>query len=312
MSSSPISNTMPLDRQGLAAALGAYVMWGVFPLYWYLLRDVPALQIIAHRVIWCGVFVVGYLLLSERLSWWYKLRTVPRIAPMLLASSVLISVNWGLYIWAVTHGHVVESSLGYFINPLVSVLLGVLVLRERLRPWQWLAVSIAALGVLWLALIHGRPPWIALALAFSFAFYGLIRKTTAVDAMPGLAVESLVLLVPAVLWLLWVEHHAVASFLHGTWQRDAMLVLGGLLTALPLIGFTYAARRIPYSLIGILQYLSPSIQLICGVALLGESFSRDQAVGFACIWIALLLYAGDGLLRARRPAQPGSTVNSAE
>jgi chloramphenicol-sensitive protein RarD len=312
MSSTPMSSTMPIDRRGLAAAVGAYVMWGVFPLYWYLLRDVPSLQIIAHRVIWCGVFVVGYLLLSERLAWWHKLRVVPRIAPMLLASSVLISVNWGLYIWAVTHGHVVESSLGYFINPLVSVLLGVLVLRERLSRWQWLAVLIAAFGVLWLAVIHGRPPWIALALAFSFAFYGLIRKTTAVDAMPGLAVESLVLLLPAVLWLLWAEHQTAASFLHGRWQRDALLVLGGLLTALPLIGFTYAARRIPYSLIGILQYLSPSIQLICGVALLGESFSQDQAVGFACIWIALLLYAGDGLLRARRSTQPGSTINSLE
>ncbi len=307
-----MSRNAPLDRRGVAAAVSAYVMWGVFPLYWYLLRDVPALQIIAHRVIWCGVFVVGYLVISERLAWWHKLRVVPRIAPMLLASSVLISVNWGLYIWAVTHGHVVESSLGYFINPLVSVLLGVLVLRERLNRWQWLAVSIAAAGVLWLALIHGRPPWIALALAFSFAFYGLIRKTTAVDAMPGLAVESLILLIPAVLWLLWSKQQAEASFLHGRWQRDGLLVLGGLLTALPLIGFTYAARRIPYSLIGFLQYLSPSIQLGCGVVLLDESFSRDQAVGFACIWIALLLYAGDGLLRAKRSTQPGSTLNSLE
>jgi chloramphenicol-sensitive protein RarD len=295
-----MSSNTPLDRRGLAAAIGAYAMWGVFPLYWHLVREVPSLQIIAHRVIWCGVFVVGYLLISDRLHWWRRVRAVPGIGWMLLASSILISVNWGLYIWAVTHGHVVDSSLGYFINPLVSVLIGVVVLKERLNPLQWLAVATAAVGVLWLALMHGSPPWIALSLALTFAFYGLIRKLAAVDATSGLAIESLILLLPAAAWLLWSEQHGDAAFAHTGWHTDALLIFGGVLTALPLIGFAYGARRIPYSLVGILQYISPSLQLLCGVLLLGEAFTRTQAIGFGCIWLALAIYAGDGLWRSQR------------
>jgi chloramphenicol-sensitive protein RarD len=299
-----MSSSTPLDRRGLAAAIGAYAMWGVFPLYWHLVREVPSLQIIAHRVIWCGVFVVGYLLISDGLDWWRRVRAVPGIGWMLLASSILISVNWGLYIWAVTHGHVVDSSLGYFINPLVSVLIGVVVLKERLNRWQWLAVAIAAIGVLWLALMHGSPPWIALSLAFTFAFYGLIRKLAAVDATSGLAIESLILLLPAAAWLAWSEQHGDAAFAHSGWHTDALLIVGGVLTALPLIGFAYGARRIPYSLVGILQYISPSLQLLCGVLLLGEMFTRAQAIGFGCIWLALAIYAGDGLWRSRRSEVP--------
>lgn len=301
-----MSNAAPLDRRGVAAAIGAYAMWGVFPLYWHLLRTLPSLQIIAHRVIWCGVFVVGYLLVSDGLGWWRRAREVPHIGWMLLASSVLISLNWGLYIWAVTHGHIVESSLGYFINPLVSILLGVVVLHERLRAMQWLAVAIAAGGVLWLAVAHGSPPWIALALAISFAFYGLIRKLAAIDAMPGLAIESLILLLPSLGWLLWAEQRGDAAFLHSGWRVNALLMVGGVLTALPLIGFAYGARRIPYSLVGILQYLSPSLQLACGVLLLGESFSRAQLIGFSCIWVALALYAADGWWRAHSLAPTNS------
>lgn len=297
-----MSSSTSVDRGGVLAAIGAYALWGVFPLYWHLVRSVPALQIIAHRVIWCGVFVVGYLLLSERLVWWHKLSAVPRIGLLLLMSSVLISINWGLYIWAVTHGHVVDSSLGYFINPLVSVLIGVVVLKERLNRLQWAAVAIAALGVLWLGLMHGSPPWIALALALSFAFYGLIRKLAVVDAMAGLAVENLILFVPALAWLLWSEQHGTASFAHSGWRTDALLIFGGVLTALPLIGFAYGARRIPFSLVGILQYISPSLQLVCGVWLLGEAFTWAQAVGFGCIWLALLIYAGDSLWRSTRSA----------
>ncbi|MDZ4813282.1 MAG: EamA family transporter RarD [Pseudomonadota bacterium] len=288
-----------IDRRGLAAAIGAYAMWGVFPLFWHLLREVPSLQIIAHRVIWCGVFVVGYLLISDGMGWWRKAFAVPRIGLMLLASSILISVNWGLFIWSVTHGHVVESSLGYFINPLVSILIGVVVLRERLNRVQSVAVVIAAIGVLWLTVMHGSPPWIALSLALSFAFYGLIRKLAAVDAMAGLAIESLILLLPAMAWLLWSEWHGGGAFMHSGGRTDVLLMIGGVLTALPLVWFAYGARRIPFSLIGILQYLSPSLQLLCGVLLLGESFSAIQAIGFSCIWLALALYAIDGIWRAR-------------
>lgn len=287
-----------IDPRGLAASVAAYTLWGVFPLYWYLLKSVPALQIIAHRVIWCGVFVVGWLLLRDGTRWLRSALGAPRVGAMLLASSVLISFNWGVYIWAVTHGRVVDASLGYFINPLVSILIGVLVLRERLNPTQWGAVGLAALGVLWLTLRHGEVPMVALALALSFALYGLIRKVAAVDAMPGLAIESLILLLPALAWLGWSQAQGTGRFAQGDPVQDALLVFGGALTALPLIGFAYGARRIPYSLVGILQYISPTLQLLCGVLLLGEPFARDQAIGFACIWIALAIYGFDGWRRA--------------
>jgi chloramphenicol-sensitive protein RarD len=292
----------PLDRRGLAAAIGAYALWGVFPLYWYLLKSVPALQIIAHRVIWCGLFVGGWLLLRDGPGWLRRALAAPRVAPLLVASGVLIGANWGVYIWAVTHGRVVESSLGYFINPLVSVLLGVMLLHERLNRAQWAAVALAALGVLWLTVMHGALPWVSLFLALSFGFYGLIRKVAAVDAMPGLAIESGVLLLPALGWLAWSEAQGTGAFGHGGALRDVLLAFGGALTALPLIGFAYGARRIPYSLVGLLQYISPSLQLLVGVTLLGEAFSTTQAVGFGCIWLGLALYALDGWRRSRATA----------
>ena len=287
-----------VDRRGLAAAVSAYVLWGVFPLYWYALRDVPSLQIVAHRMAWCAVFVVGWLLARDGLGWLRALNG--RTLALLALTSLLISGNWGLDIWAVTHGRVVEASLGYFINPLVSVLLGVVVLRERLAVPQWTAVALAAAGVLWLAFQHGEPPWIALALASSFAVYGVLRKVAEVDAIPGLAVESLVLFLPALGWLAWAEAGGVGAFGHGTTTRDALLVFAGAATAAPLIGFAYAARRIPYSLVGLLQYIAPTLQLLIGVALLGEAFAPTQAVGFACIWAGLALYALDGWRRAGR------------
>lgn len=292
-----------IDRGGLLAAIASYALWGVFPLYWYLLREVPSLQIIAHRVVWCALFVVAWLLLREGARWWKRALAGRGVLPMLTASALLISFNWGIYIWAVTHGRVVDSSLGYFINPLVSVLLGVVVLRERLNAVQWAAVGIAAAGVLWLALIHGQVPWIALALASSFAVYGLIRKVAAVDAVPGLAIESLILFIPALAFLLLQETQGTGGFAHGGWRRDALLILGGALTALPLVGFAYGARKIPYSLVGLLQYISPTLQLIVGVTLLGEAFESRQAVGFACIWAALAVYAFDGWRTARANAR---------
>jgi chloramphenicol-sensitive protein RarD len=289
-----------IDRNGLLAAIASYVLWGVFPLYWYLLKHVPAFQIIAHRIVWCALFVVGFLVIREGWGWLRTALARPRVGWMLLASSLFISFNWGIYIWAVTNGRVVDASLGYFINPLVNVLIGVLVLHERLNRAQWTAVAIATVGVLWLAFLHGDPPWIALALAGSFAIYGLIRKTANVDAVPGLAIESLILLLPAAGWLAWSQLQGVSAFGDGNWTSDALLVFGGALTALPLIGFAYGARRIPYSLVGILQYIAPTLQLICGVWLLGESFTGTQAIGFGCIWVALAIYAADGWHRSRR------------
>lgn len=292
-------NPTPLDRRGLAAAISAYAVWGVFPLYWYGLRDVPAMQTIAHRVVWCALFVVGWLWLSAGRGWLRRALAAPRVLKLLIASSLLISVNWGIYIWAVTHGRVLDASLGYFINPLANVLVGVLFLRERLTRPQWIAVGLATAGVLWLALMHGEVPWIALVLAGSFCLYGLIRKLVAVDALPGLAVESLILLLPALAWLGFAQWQGVGAFGHGGAGRDAMLIFGGALTALPLIGFAYGARRLPYSLVGLLQYIAPTLQLLCGL-LLGEQFTLEQFVGFLFIWLGLAIYAADGWRRSRK------------
>lgn len=298
----------PVDRRGLLAAIFAFSVWGVFPLYWHLLKAVPAMQIIAHRVIWCGVFVVGYLLLTEGRDWLRQALSTPKVGRLLLLSSVLISSNWGIYIWAIVQDRVVDASLGYFINPLVNVLLGVLVLHERLNRTQWLAVAIAAAGVLWLSLVYGQPPWIALALAGSFGVYGLIRKLVAVESIPGLAIESLILFPLALGWLLWTEWQGVGVFAHGDHGSDTLLIVGGALTALPLIGFAYGARRIPYSMVGLLQYIGPTLQLLCGVLILGESFDRMQAVGFGCIWAALAIYAADGWRRSQKAATTAAAL----
>ncbi len=288
-----------VDRRGLLAALFAFSAWGVFPLYWTLLKAVPAWEIVAHRVVWCALFVVSWLCWRDGLGWLLSALRQPRAALLLLASSLLISLNWGLYIWAVTHGHVVESSLGYFINPLVNVVFGVTLLGERLNARQWLAVGLAVAGVLWLGLHQDRLPWIALGLAFSFALYGLIRKKVSVSSVPGLGIESLILLLPSLAWLLWLEHKDSGAFGQWNLQTDGLLVLGGVITALPLIGFAAAARRLPYSLLGILQFLSPSLQLLIGVWWFGEAFGADRLLGFALIWSALIVYAVDGVWRQR-------------
>lgn len=286
-------------RSGFWAAVGAFLIWGVFPIYWKQIAQVPALQIMAHRLVWCFVLVAGYLALRRGLRWWRPLAAQPRLMALLATSAVLIALNWWLYIWAVNAGHIVDTSLGYFINPLVNVLLGVAVLKERLNPWQWLAVLVATAGVVDLTLQTGSLPWIALALALSFGLYGLIRKVAVVESIPALGLESSFLLIPAVLYLLWAEHAGVAGFGLDL-KTDLLLLSSGLLTAVPLVLFAYGAQRIPYSLVGVLQYIAPTLQLACGVLLYGEPFTRAQALGFGCIWLALAIYAADGLLRMRR------------
>ena len=291
-------------QRGVAITATAFVIWGLFPLYWHLLRAVPSPQIIAHRIIWSTVLVVGWLVWTSRLGWWRQIAQRRGALKLLAASSASIGINWGVYIWAVNAGHVVESSLGYFINPLVSVLLGVIVLKERLRATQWLAVAFAAAGVLWLTFQAGAPPWIALALALSFGSYGLLRKIVAVDAVAGLGVESLYLFLPALGFALWSEGGHGGGFLGSWgWRDDALLVFGGVVTAVPLIAFAYGVRRIPLSLVGILQYVTPTLQLLLGVWFFHEPFGGVRAVGFAAIWIGLLLFVGEGLWRARPRAR---------
>jgi len=297
---SPVSSQQA--RRGLLMTASAFVVWGLVPVYWHLLKAVPSLQIIAHRIVWSAVLVVAWLLASSGLRWWRSIAMQPRALWMLAGSSGAIAFNWGLYIWSINAGHVIEASLGYFINPLLSVLLGVLVLQERLRHNQWVAVGCAAAGVLWLTIDAGAPPWIALGLAVSFGMYGLLRKVVAVDSVAGLGVESVYLFVPALLLAGWGEHGHGGRFLSGwSLRTDAMLIFGGVVTALPLIGFAYGVRRIPLSLVGILQYIAPSLQLLLGVWFFHEPFDQRRAIGFAAIWAGLLLFVGDSVMRSRQP-----------
>lgn len=302
---SELASTEQEQRRGFIVTALTFVLWGLVPLYWHLLRELPSPQIIAHRIIWSTVLVVAWLLLSSRLRWWKTIAAQPRALPTLALSSLAIAFNWGLYIWAINAGHVIDTSLGYFINPLVSVLLGVLVLKERLRNLQWLAVGCAALGVAWLTWSAGAPPWIALGLAGSFGLYGLLRKLVSVDPVGGLAVESLYLVLPALGFALWSEHTVMAQggagFFGGWgWRNDLLLVLGGVVSALPLIGFAYGVKRIALSTVGILQYVAPSIALLLGVFFFNEPFDGARALGFAAIWAGLALFIGDSLWNTRR------------
>jgi chloramphenicol-sensitive protein RarD len=251
--------------------------------------------------VWSALLVFAWLLFKHGRGWLRVTLAAPRIAWMLALSGVLIGFNWALYIWAVNAGHVVETALGYFINPLLNVVIGVLFLRERLRPVQWVSVAIAACGVLWLTLRYGSFPWIALLLAASFALYGLIRKLAAVAPIRGLGVESAYLVLPALALLLWGESNGQGGFFT-EWgiAIDALLVFAGVLTALPLIGFAFAVQRVTLSVVGVMQYIAPTLQFLIGVLVFREAFDTDRAIGFAFIWIALALFAGEGLLRSRR------------
>jgi chloramphenicol-sensitive protein RarD len=288
---------------GLAAAISAFVMWGMFPLYLKLLEAVSALQIMTHRVVWCCVLVLGWLAWRQELGAVRVALANPASRLRLAASGVLISINWLVYVWAINNEHVVESSLGYFINPLVSVLLGVVLLSERLNRAQWTAVGLAGAGVLYLAIVTGRPPWIALVLAMSFGLYGFIRKVVTVESVPALATETLLLTPLAGGYLLWLGFQGRGAFGNLGVGVDLLLLGSGLATAVPLAMFAYGARRIPLSTVGLTQYVAPSMQLLLGVFVFGEPFPRARAIGFTLIWLALAIYAVDGLRRNRAAAR---------
>lgn len=292
-----------LSSRGLAAGAAAFTIWGLFPVYLHALSAVPAVQIIAHRVAWSCLFLLGWMLLRGELGRLTTTLGKPPLLAGLATSATLISCNWLVYVWSVTHQHIVESSLGYYINPLVNVLLGVLVLRERPNAVQWSAIAIAAVAVLYIAVQAGRPPWIAFALALTFSLYGFVRKVISVDALPGLATETLLLLPLALGFLAWCELANVAAFSRDGPAIAALLAGSGVVTAVPLFLFAYGARLLPYSTVGLLQYIGPSLQLLCGVLLYHESFGPGRAAGFALLWAGLVLYAADGVWRARAPAR---------
>jgi chloramphenicol-sensitive protein RarD len=289
---------------GIAYAILAFGAWGLFPLYFRQIASVPPLEVVLHRSVWSLLFVLMLLAALRRFGWLRPVLAEPRRLGLFALSAALLSGNWLVYVYAVHSGQVVEASLGYFINPIVNVLLGVLVLHERLDRVQWAAVALAAAGVLWLTLLHGRLPWIALVLAVSFGLYGLMRKTASLGALEGLALETM-LLAPLVLpALLWWTLGGSGAMARGDLALDAWLVIGGPLTALPLLLFAAGARRLPLATIGLLQYLSPTIQLALGVWVFHEPFDRARLAGFALIWAALLLYSLHGWRRSRVSVAP--------
>jgi chloramphenicol-sensitive protein RarD len=286
-------------RKGLAASIGVFLFWGVFPLYLALLAAVPAVEVLAHRIVWCCVFAIAWVAMRGELGAIRAALASRGLRLRLAASGSLISVNWVTYVWAINHGHVIDGSLGYFINPLVSVALGVVVLSERLNRAQWTAVALAAAGVAYLGVVAGRPPWISLVLAFSFGLYGLIRKVVTVESLPALATETLLLAPLAAGYLLWLGVQGTGAFGRLGTGLDLLLLGSGVATAVPLALFAYGARRIPLSTVGLTQYLAPSMQFLLGMFFFGEPFPPARAIGFALIWCGLAVYAVDGLRRAR-------------
>ena len=291
---------------GLLAGIGAYGTWGVIPGYFKAVSAAPPLELLAHRVVWALVLLLLLLKRQGLLSEFREALRPGRTLAMLSASTVLIAVNWLVYIWAVVGGRVLEGSLGYFINPLVNVVLGVLVLKEKLERPVVLAVAMAGLGVAWLTLSVGHPPWVSLTLAFSFGSYGLLRKVCPVGAVVGLAVETLLLFPFALGYLAWARGSGRLAFLAGDLGLDVLLVLAGPVTAIPLLLFTAAARRLPLSTLGFIQYLSPTLQFLLAVFLWGEPLGPERAVAFACIWAGLLIFTVHSLRRgAAEPLTEG-------
>ena len=296
----PETSATPRAHGGLAAAIAAFTIWGVLPLYMKPLHALPALEIMAHRIVWSCLLVFAWLAWRGDVGAVRTALANPGTRYRLMVTAVLISINWLLYVWSIAHGHVIDASLGYFINPLLNVVLGVLVLGERLNMAQKFAVGLATAGVLYLAIVAGRPPWIALVLAASFGGYGLIRKVVKVEAVPGLATETLLLLPFAFGFLLWLQLQGTGAFGHAAPHINALLLGSGLVTALPLALFAYGARLIPLSTVGLVQYIGPTLQFLLGVWVFHEAFTLQRGVGFVFIWTALAVYAGDGLWRSRR------------
>jgi len=288
-------------RTGLAAGVGAYVLWGLFPLYWPLLEPAGSVEVLAHRIAWSLVVVGVLLAVGPGFAWARTLER--RRLGLLVVAAVLITINWGTFIHATTSGHVVDASLGYFINPLVSVALGVTLLGERLRRAQWAAVAIAGVAVVVLTVDHGRPPWIALILAFSFGIYGFVKKRADVGGVESLAVETAVLLLPALGYLAVLGAAGDGTFTSEGTGHALLLAAGGIATAVPLVLFGAAAIRIPLSTIGLLQYLAPVMQFLIGVLVFSEPMPLGRLLGFVLVWVALAVFAVDALRAVRRPAR---------
>ncbi len=289
-------------NKGIWYALGAYILWGLFPVYWKILENIPALQLLGHRIIWSFVFVSSIILVTRQ---WKTFRKIALTRPMLRIYSVaaiLIAINWLTYVWAVGAGFIIETSLGYFINPLVSVLLGVLFLHERLRPVQWVPLGLASAGVLFLSFVYGSFPWISITLAISFGLYGLVKKTAPLGALHGMTMETGILFLPALGYLILMGVTGHGAFLHVSRVQDLMLLGAGLVTTIPLLLFASASHRIPLTMMGVLQYINPTLQFLLGTLVYHEPFSYERLIGFGIVWFALILFGLEGFYtRSRKP-----------
>ena len=284
---------------GVLSAGCAFFMWGVFPLYLKTLKAIPPLEILSHRVFWSFIMLALILTVRHQWGWITSIKKNPRITAAFIASASMLAINWVVYIWSINHDRIVDASLGYFIAPLFNVLFGVM-LGERLRLWQWISVGLAATGVAWLTISAGQLPWIGLTLAFTFGLYGLLRKTASLGALEGLTLETLVMLPLSALFLLLPESGSSHAFVNAGTNTSLLLIAAGPVTAIPLLLFAYGARRIPLSLVGILQYIGPTIQLLLGIYLYNEAFSSTKLIGYGLIWCALGLYSIEGLWQAWR------------
>lgn len=286
---------------GILYATLAFFCWGLFPLYFHALDEVPPQEILAHRMLWSLLFLVIVLTVRQQWKWLPKVLRQPRILASFVASALLLTANWFIYIWSVNNGHVIDASLGYFINPLINVLLGLVVLKEKLRRGQWIAMAVAASGVAWLTWQAGELPWIALILGITFGGYGLLRKTAALAALEGLSLETMILFPLALVYVLWLSWHGHNAFLNTPHDSTRwLLAAAGPITAIPLLLFAAGARKIPMAVLGLIQYLSPTMQALLGVWVFHEAFPTARLVGFLVIWTALILYVLEGLWMSRR------------
>ncbi|MBF0288251.1 MAG: EamA family transporter RarD [SAR324 cluster bacterium] len=291
------------SHSGVLATILAYSIWGLLPIYWKSIETVPALEILCHRMTWSLLFLFLMLTLQKRWNLLQEVKKHPKHLFYFLGTASLLALNWYTYIWAVNSGYIIESSLGYFINPLVTIVLGMLFLRERLRRGQWIAISIALMGVLYLTFSYGTFPWIALILALTFGAYGLLRKTGVFNALDGLTIETLWLFLPALCYLLYLEADGTSTFGHTSWSTSLLLAVTGAATATPLLFFAYGAQRVSMATLGVLHYIAPTSQFLLGVFVYEEPFELTRLIGFSTIWLALLIYTIESLFWMK--TQPG-------
>ena len=297
--------------RGIAAASGAYIFWGLLPLYWKALKSVPAYEILCHRMTWSLLFMLLLMVGTGRLNRMWPLFRDFRVLRTFAVTSGLLAVNWLIFIWSVNSGYIVEASLGYYINPLVTVSFGVFFLKERLRIGQCVALALAAAGVAYLTFVYGQFPWIALSLAMTFATYGLLHKKTSVPSTEGLCLETLLFFTPAAVFLLWLQLNGTGAFINSGPDLSLLMIGCGLVTTIPLLLFTYAAQKIPLSLLGILQYSAPTITLLLGIFLYQEGFPHSRMIGFVLVWSALAVFMLEGVVyRARSGKGSSGTIQA--